>query len=373
MKYIHILFLSLIIGTFSSCEEPHVKPDSESSISGYLDNIPGTQLTLVKQTPAGLFPIDSVYVQEDGYFEFTTPMEDIAVYRVMIDFAKYLTVAIQKGDHITLEADGLDLYRNYYVAGSPESELIQVVVYKTMELGRKMDSIKIDINHQKPAKDSKGLFRSFQAQKDLFAGFNLFSVNFIEEHPGSIAAYFVVAGLQPDENPNEFLKVAEHLNKTYPNFAYLSVLNENASFLKKVVLNELAPELNYPNPQGVEIALSSLKGNYVLLDFWASWCRPCRMENPNFVKLYHKYKDQGLQIYGYSLDEDKEKWIEAIAQDGLTWIQTSELKGWSAQGALDYGIQSIPATFLIDPNGNIISRDAKGTKLVDALNTIYGF
>ena len=373
MKTTFNIILVIFSLSFFSCEEQASKPNSESSISGYFDNIPGTQLTLAIQSPEGIIAIDTTWIAEDGYFEFTPEMDEMKVYRIMIDFSQYLTVAGQKGDHITLETDGLDVYDNYYVSGSKESELIKVVVDETMELSRKLDSIKIDINHQKPAKDSEGLFQSFEAQKVLYANYNAFSVDFISQHPGSIAAYFVVTGLQPDENPTEYITVYDHLRKTYPTFSYLDKLEERVQFLQKAPLDGQAPELNYQSPEGELLALSSLKGNYVLVDFWASWCKPCRMENPNVLKIYNKYKSEGFQIYGYSLDEKKESWIEAIEQDQINWIHTSDLKGWDAQGAKDYGVQAIPATFLIDPNGNIVSRDLKGIKLEEKLEEIYGF
>lgn len=369
-----LFFVALFLLSFSliSCEEKRPLPTSETSISGYLDNIPGTQLTLAHQSPEGIFSLDTTWVAEDGYFEFNPEVDEIKVYRVMVDFSKYLTVAVKKGDHITLEANGLDFYDDYFVSGSKESELIKVVVDETMRVTKIMDSIKVDINHFKGAKNSKGLYDSFEAQKKLYADFNKFSVDFINQYPGSIAAYFVVTGLQPDENPQEFVTVADNLNKTYPKFDYLDKLNDQASFLKRAPLEALAPELNFPTPEGDLVALSSLRGKYVLIDFWASWCRPCRMENPNVLRIYNHYKDKGFEIYGYSLDDDKTKWTTAIEEDQLPWINTSDLMGWSAEGAQEYGVQAIPATFLIGPDGKIISRDLKGEKLASKLAEIFG-
>ncbi len=139
--------------------------------------------------------------------------------------------------------------------------------------------------------------------------------------------------------------------------------NMQTTFPKK---GDVAPELEFNSPDGVPIKLSSLRGKMVLIDFWASWCRPCRYANPHLVKLYQKYKDQkfvtgekGFTIYSLSLDQkkSKQKWINAIAKDGLVWkYHVSDLKGWSSAGAKRYGVRSIPQTFLIDGKGVIIGK-----------------
>jgi peroxiredoxin len=133
----------------------------------------------------------------------------------------------------------------------------------------------------------------------------------------------------------------------------------------KVGLNvgDEAPQLNFKGPDGKEVSLSSLRGKVVLIDFWASWCRPCRMENPNVVAAYKKFNSQGFEIYGVSLDKSQDAWVKAIKQDRLNWINVSDLGGWNSAGAATYGVRSIPGNFLIDAKGVIIAKNLRGANL----------
>jgi len=142
--------------------------------------------------------------------------------------------------------------------------------------------------------------------------------------------------------------------------------------LERVAVGATAPDFTQATPDGKPLTLSSLRGKYVLIDFWASWCGPCRRENPNVVAAYNKFKDKGFTILGVSLDKDtgREAWLKAIEKDGLAWNQVSDLKYWQNAAAKDYGVQAIPQNFLIDPSGKIVATNLRGEKLQETLSQL---
>lgn len=135
-------------------------------------------------------------------------------------------------------------------------------------------------------------------------------------------------------------------------------------------VGDVAPEISLPDPNGNIISLSSLRGKYVLIDFWASWCGPCRRENPNVVRVYKEYKDKGLEIYGVSLDMNKGLWLQAIEADQLTWKHVSDLAYWNSVVVPTYEINGIPATFLLDKDGKIIAKNLRGEALESKLKEV---
>jgi peroxiredoxin len=181
-----------------------------------------------------------------------------------------------------------------------------------------------------------------------------------------------ISALRQKKHPN-FSLFAQHYIELFgkDNSPAIQNLKEEIEQAKMFLPGAVAPDFSQNTPEGKEVKLSDFRGKVTLIDFWASWCGPCRRENPNVVKLYNQYKDQGFDILGVSLDRDEKRWLDAIAKDGLEWTQVSDLKGWKNQVAKLYGVSSIPHTVLLDAEGRIIQRNLRGEKLEEKLAEIF--
>jgi peroxiredoxin len=188
--------------------------------------------------------------------------------------------------------------------------------------------------------------------------------------------------LNPQEDFNYFEKVDSALMANYPNSEPVKSLHSQVEEIRKqmeadkagterLAVGNKAPEIALPTPQGDTVALSELRGNYVLLDFWASWCKPCRVENPNLVKAYKRFGNENFEIYQVSLDKNRKDWVNAIEKDNLDWYHVSDLKFWNSSAAQTYNIRSIPANYLLNTKGEIIDKNLRGDALQAKLNEIF--
>lgn len=203
--------------------------------------------------------------------------------------------------------------------------------------------------------------------------------SFIDSIIPSIVAIRAASALDPAEEIDYLEDLAAKMQKELPNSSYTQKFATQMAAARRQVeadrllaIGQTAPEISLKNPEDELIKLSSLQGKIVLIDFWASWCKPCRIENPKVVEMYQKYKDKGFEIYGVSLDESKEAWVKAIKDDNLTWLHVSDLKFWYSKAAQDYQVSAIPQTYLIDAEGKILAKGLRGAslekKLAELLN-----
>lgn len=190
-----------------------------------------------------------------------------------------------------------------------------------------------------------------------------FLAELCSKNPDNFATAALMENLDYADYADVFDSVFTTLAKKYPKSKYILYKKGEVDAAKFLLVGSPAPDFTLPDTNGVNVSLSSLKSKVVVIDFWASWCRPCRQESPNMVKLYNDFHAKGLEIMGVSLDGDKYSWMQAIHKDGLYWIQVSDLKRWSCAAAQQYRVNSIPFTVLIDREGKIVAKGLRGEEL----------
>jgi len=196
--------------------------------------------------------------------------------------------------------------------------------------------------------------------------------NFLKTHPKSAVSGFIIGNdLNNAAIPlTEVKECLSYLDKSLENNSYVKAANKKIEDSKGTTVGYKATNFSQNTPDGKKVSLSDFRGKYVLIDFWASWCRPCRMENPNVVAAYNRYKDKGFTVLGVSMDSNKDPWLAAIQQDNLTWTHVSDLKGWGNEVGKIYGVTGIPQNYLIDKEGKIVAKDLRGVALDEKLAEI---
>lgn len=329
--------------------------------------------------------IDSVEMK-NGTFEFKgsipSPME--AHLRIIHDNAPFDPAKPPKQDIFgfliegtTIKFVSADSIKNAKISGSPlnaENDKVTALLkpiydqyevlnteYKSKSLADQQDPIFI-----KSLEDRAQLIQ--QATIDA-------KMDYVAKNPKSYMALMAFnSTLPPDFNAIKAEEVFLKLDPSLQNSILGQDLAKRIALVKKTSEGVEAQDFTQPDTDGKPVKLSDYRGKYVLIDFWASWCAPCRRENPNLVKSYAKYQKDGFEILGVSMDKaaDKAKWLKAIQDDGLTWKQVGDLKGWENEAGVMYDVTAIPMNFLVDPNGKIIAKELRGSKLDEKLAEIFG-
>ncbi|MBL0742988.1 TlpA family protein disulfide reductase [Chryseolinea sp. Jin1] len=252
-----------------------------------------------------------------------------------------------------------DALTNLKVSGSPAQNDFTVLEDGVQVLRNKVTALYTQ--SEKAKKEADSLYNS---EKDL-------RKQFVLTHPKSYASLNELLNWVGEDNLDEATNIYNGLDANLKKTEKAAEIVARIENLKKTKVGNGFIDFKQTDLDGKTVSLSSYKGNYVLLEFWASWCGPCRQENPNLKKEYELYKDKGFQVLGVSLDDNATKWKKAIEKDGLPWAHVSDLKGWNNEAAVQYGVRAIPANFLIDPQGKIIARNLRGEELAKKLEEIF--
>ncbi len=354
-------------------------PDQPEGINGQLENGAGKNISLNHIDNNNNVTLEQTVIDENGNFAFGVRPGPQDFYTLVID-DQQIVLFTDSTENIQITGDAENLLSSYDISGSTHSKVLRDYYAGSRPFRDQLESIQQEfqaVSQTGDAVKQQELINSFEVARSEYQEYQ---IDFLNNNSHSPVGVSILGELDPEENLEIFKKIHQNLSGTFSHHVYYSMLGSQIAQAEQKIAatvnlqpGKIAPEIELTNPQGKVIPLSSLRGKVVLIDFWASWCMPCRRENPNVVRMYNQYAGKGFEIYGVSLDRDKDKWVQAIKDDGLTWPQVSDLKFWNSAAAQIYSVTSIPHTVLIDREGKIIVSGLRGKaledKIAEVLNT----
>ncbi len=360
--------IALIIATALVAFACNNLKDNEFLISGQVDGVENGKKVFVElATENGMVAKDTAVI-ENGKFELKGISTEIDLAYIRIENENTsLPVILEKGKiNVILKKDTI---QNSTIGGTFNNDKLQSFNEESNKIAKKLNDFqKLNNDKFKAARAANDTIAVNEMMKQ-YQGFQdqviAVSVKFIKENKDAYLSVLLLESfLMRDVLPVEEIKgYYEKIDKSLLETKSGKYIKKTLEAISGTKTGNAAQDFSAPSPEGKIITLKESLGKVTIIDFWASWCGPCRMENPNVVALYKEFHDKGLNIIGVSLDKDATKWKEAIAKDGLTWAQVSNLKFWDEPIAKLYGVQSIPATFILDAEGNIVAKDLRGDEL----------
>lgn len=351
--------------------------ENEYSLSGSANGIEnGKKVFIEVQSETGVTVIDTGVV-ENGKFELKGQIteRDLGFIRIENENISVPFIIENGKINVTIVVDSM---QNNKIGGTPNNDKFQEFNEKTLVVVKKKNKFEINnmarMNAAKKSRDTATVKMIMMEYNSFQDEMNVISKKFIKDNPDAYLSVLLLENflmrqyLTADEIKSYFEGLSDDLKKSKSGKKIQEVLTS----LTTVVVGKLAPDFSGPTPDGKKISLKQSLGKVTIIDFWASWCGPCRAENPNVVALYNEYHSKGLNIIGVSLDKDAAKWKEAIAKDGLLWPHISHLQQWEEPIAKQYNVQSIPATFILDEKGNIVAKDLRGDALKAKVKELLG-
>ena len=347
------------------------------SVSGQIVNTQFKEIELIQDLPTiGIQNIMKSPLNSDGSFSFKGKLSSPDYYYVKLN-NQLVPLILRNNSDIKIYGDGNKLDKFCNIINSDESQ--QLLEFQRAEntWNRILDSANNELK-KNPSKQQE-LSNEITPK---YMDFQQFKQNYVQMNQNSAALYPMIDMFDPEKDFENYQLIVVQVINAFSESSLVKIEQEKYLLHKKKMIDDnplakgkVAPDFEELKTDGkTKMKLSDLKGKVVLIDFWASWCGPCRKENPNVVKTYEKYKDAGFTVMSVSLDSDKAKWLEAIQKDGLVWPNhVSDLGGWQSKVGRIYGIGSIPQTFLLDKEGKIIAANLRGQALEAELQKIFGF
>ncbi|PRD48698.1 TlpA disulfide reductase family protein [Sphingobacterium haloxyli] len=330
-------------------------------VSGHIDN-PGNVKVIAFYE--GDRKLDSVYLANGNKFKFERQATQPRLLSIQVGNNKY-PVILTPGEPLEFVAD-MHNPEDYQIEGSELTSALKAFAPYQRRKEFVQDSLQgafVKATLNKSAEEIESLrFAYLMEFKSKLSLYTQQVITFAEQHK-NLAGFYAISTLDPDIAESEIIRYADEIEDEFTDNRYVSQFKEEAKKLKRLAVGQPAPEIKSFTPNNRTVKLSDFRGKYVLVDFWASWCAPCRQENPNIVKQYHAFKDKGFTVLGVSLDNNPGSWMRAIEADQLEWTQVSDLQAWSSDLVINYRIKAIPTSYLIDPAGKILAKNLRGKEL----------